>query len=51
MVESTTFEIAMVREPFALASRWAAVVSAVSPDCVITMVSSPGPIRGLRYSN
>src|SRR5207248_10449468 len=32
-----TFEMAMVLTPRVRASRWAASVSAVSPDCVITI--------------
>jgi hypothetical protein len=32
IVEPSTFEMAMVRDPFCRASRCAAVVSAVSPD-------------------
>jgi hypothetical protein len=32
-------QIAMLRAPFRLASRSAASVSAVSPDCVITIAS------------
>ena len=35
----TTLQIAMLRAPFFLASRSAASVSAVSPDCVMTIAS------------
>ena len=35
----TTLQMAMLRAPFFLASRRAARVSAVSPDCVMTMAS------------
>ena len=37
IIEPTTLQMASVFEPLALASRWAAMVSAVSPDCEITM--------------
>ena len=39
IMEPTTLQMASVFEPFCLASRWAASVSAVSPDCEITTVS------------
>jgi len=32
-MDPTTLQMASVFEPLALASRWAAMVSAVSPDC------------------
>ena len=35
----TTLQMAMLRAPFFFASRSAASVSAVSPDCVITIAS------------
>ena len=35
----TTLQIAMLRAPFFFASRSAASVSAVSPDCVMTIAS------------
>ena len=38
IIEPTTLQMASVFEPLALASRWAAMVSAVSPDCEITSV-------------
>ena len=38
-MEPTTLQMASVFEPFCLASRCAASVSAVSPDCEITTVS------------
>jgi hypothetical protein len=39
IMEPTTLQIASVFEPLLLASRCAARVSAVSPDCEMTMVS------------
>ena len=39
IMEPTTLQMASVFEPFCLASRCAASVSAVSPDCEITTVS------------
>ena len=39
IMEPTTLQMASVLEPFCLASRCAASVSAVSPDCEITTVS------------
>ena len=48
MVEPTTFTIPRERAPRLFASRIAASVSAVSPDCEITMHSVLGPITGLR---
>jgi hypothetical protein len=45
----TTLQMAMLRAPFFLASRSAASVSAVSPDCVITMVSVRSSTIGSRY--
>ena len=42
IIEPTTLQMASVFEPFALASRCAASVSAVSPDCEITTVSVSG---------
>ena len=39
IIEPTTLQIASVFEPFCFASRCAASVSAVSPDCEITTVS------------
>jgi hypothetical protein len=43
IMEPTTLQIASVFDPFCLASRCAASVSAVSPDCEITTVSVSGP--------
>ena len=39
IIEPTTLQIASVFEPFCLASRWAASVSAVSPDWLMQMTS------------
>src|SRR5689334_25121925 len=39
-MEPTTLQMASVLDPLDFASRWAAIVSAVSPDCEITMVIS-----------
>ena len=38
-IDPTTLQMASVFDPFCLASRCAASVSAVSPDCEITTVS------------
>jgi hypothetical protein len=45
----TTLQIAMLLDPLRRPSRSAASVSAVSPDCVITIVSSLRATIGLRY--
>src|SRR5579872_6390569 len=45
---ATTLQMASVLQPLALASRWAAMVSAVSPDCVISRVNSLLEVMGLR---
>ena len=50
IIEPTTLQMASVFEPFCLASRCAASVSAVSPDCEITTVSVSGPKRSDRDS-
>ena len=44
----TTLQTAMLRAPSLRASRSAASVSAVSPDCVMTTASVFGPTIGLR---
>ncbi len=46
-IEPTTLQMASVFEPLRLASRCAASVSAVSPDCVITIVSVFGSTIGV----
>ncbi len=51
IIDPTTLQIASVFEPFNLASRCAASVSAVSPDCEITMVNESGRTIGSRYRN
>src|SRR5712691_11376737 len=58
IIEPTTLQMATVLEPFALASRCAAMVSAVSPDCEMSkvMVSGPrigaiAPLAGVMYFN
>ena len=47
-VPPTTLQIARLRAPLDLASRRAARVSAVSPDCVMTMVNVRPSTIGLR---
>jgi hypothetical protein len=47
----TTLTRPMVWQPFSLASRSAARVSAVSPDWEITITMSSGPMMGSRYRN
>jgi len=44
-----TLQIASVLDPRAFASRWAAMVSAVSPDCDMTSVMVSGATMGSRY--
>ena len=44
----TTLQMAMLRAPWRFASRSAASVSAVSPDCVMTMASVFGETIGWR---
>ena len=44
----TTVQMAMVFDPFAIISRCAASVSAVSPDCVISSPSARGSGMGSR---
>src|SRR2546425_4670407 len=51
MVEPTTFTRPSVRAPRRLASRRAASVSAVSPDCEIPTTSVRSSTIGLRYRN
>ena len=46
--EPMMFVTAITEAPRSLASRIAASVSAVSPDCVMPMTRSPGPTIGLR---
>src|SRR5580765_6469488 len=46
IIEPTTLQMASVLDPLALASRWAAMVSAVSPDWVISMVRVSGVMMG-----
>ena len=48
IMEPTTLQMARVLEPFCLASRCAASVSAVSPDCEITTVSMSLEMIGSR---
>ncbi len=48
IAEPTTLQIASVFERLCMASCSAARVSAVSPDCEITMVSVSGPTIGSR---
>ena len=48
IMEPTTLQMASVFEPFDLASRCAAMVSAVSPDCEITTVSVSSLTMGSR---
>ena len=45
----TTLQMAMLRAPSFFASRSAASVSAVSPDCVMTIASVRGVTIGWRY--
>ena len=47
IMEPTTLQMASVFEPFCLASRCAASVSAVSPDCEMTTVSMSGRNDGI----
>ena len=47
----TTLQTATARAPLRRASRSAASVSAVSPDCVITTASDCSSITGFRYRN
>ena len=47
-IDPTTLQMPMVFEPFDFASRKAAIVSAVSPDCVISMVSASELTSGSR---
>ncbi len=44
----TTLQMAMVREPRACSSRWAAMVSAVSPDWVMSRPMEAGSAMGER---
>ena len=44
----TTLQMAMVREPRAWSSRWAAMVSAVSPDWVMSRPMEAGLAMGER---
>jgi hypothetical protein len=46
--EPITLVMARTRAPRERASRMAASVSAVSPDCVMPMTRSSGPTTGLR---
>ena len=48
IIDPTTLQMASVFEPFCFASRWAARVSAVSPDCEMTTVSVLGGMMGSR---
>jgi hypothetical protein len=48
IIDPTTLQIASVFDPFCLASRCAASVSAVSPDCEITTVNVSSPTIGSR---
>src|SRR4029077_2466478 len=48
IIDPTTLQIARVFEPLVLASRCAAIVSAVSPDCEIRTVIVPGAMIGSR---
>ena len=49
--EPLTLTIAIVSAPLCFASSKAAFVSAVSPDCDITIIRSPSPISGSLYLN
>ena len=51
IIEPITLQIASVFDPLDLASRCAAIVSAVSPDCEITTVSTFDERIGSRYRN